>query len=198
MPDADSRMKGLKAKLNALVQCVLEHAQENAAFAEHLHQIFHTDTIPTSKPKTGKAKADKVVLDPVTFLQAHGMEKLRAELNEKAASELSDIVRLRGIVKGRAAKSLERDEMIGKIVEYAEKKLHQGITVAGESGVPGSEGHEGKGVSSKANGEDGSAADSHQDQRNAREMADRHNPGENVGEETESRDRGRQSGVQHG
>jgi hypothetical protein len=126
MQDANPEiMKALEGKLNALVHCVLRQARSDPAFAAQLEEVLLSDSLRT-KLIGKKSASPKSGFNPVEHLQAHGQESLRRELEDKPNSELSDVVRFHRIVKGKAAKVLDRTTMVEEILAYAERSLKQG------------------------------------------------------------------------
>jgi hypothetical protein len=63
----------------------------------------------------------------VTFLHEHGEERLRGELGLKTDSELREIIRREGILKGKEVNALGRDKMINDIVSHSDRRLRQGV-----------------------------------------------------------------------
>lgn len=128
MQDANSEiMKALETRLQALVRCVLKKAQADPDFAGQLEEILLSDSLRTSlRSKESAAPASRSVFDPVGYLQDHGQDRLRRELRERPNSELMDVVRFYRIVKGKAAKGLDRATMVEQILAYAERSLKQG------------------------------------------------------------------------
>jgi hypothetical protein len=136
MPADDHRLHALRAKLDALVRAVLDQARENPAFADRLHELFMTADLPAGgrKKSGGRAASGKETYNPISVLGRLGREGLRRELEGMGATELADVLRVQGVVKGKAVRGLERDAMIEMIVQFAERKLNQGIITAGSRG----------------------------------------------------------------
>jgi hypothetical protein len=118
-------LKAVESKLVALARCVVRKAKEDPAFAEELREILVSDSL-LARMTAKRPATTKPVFNPVAYLQLQGRDGLRSELEGKPASELSDIIRSHRIVKGKAAKVIERPAMIDAIVAYSERSLNQG------------------------------------------------------------------------
>jgi hypothetical protein len=123
--DEPEMLKALEGKLVALVRCVVKKAKDDPVFADQLREILISETLVAKLTDSGRA-VGKLAFNPVACLQAHGRDGLRSELDGKPTSELSDVIRSHRIVKGKAAKALERPAMIDAILAYSERSLKQG------------------------------------------------------------------------
>lgn len=123
--DNPELLKGVEKKLEALVRCVINKARNDKEFAEQLQEILLSDSLRESL-REKKSSIAKIAFNPVSFLQDHGPERLREELESKPKSELFDIVRSYRIVKGKPVKHLDRTHMLEEILGFAEKSLNQG------------------------------------------------------------------------
>jgi hypothetical protein len=123
--DDSEILKALEGKLGALVRCVMKKAKDDRAFAEQLREILISDSL-MAKLSEKRRLVEKPAFNPVAHLQAHGPEGLSSELEGMPTSELSDVIRTHRIVKGKAAKVIERPAMIDAIVAYSERSLNQG------------------------------------------------------------------------
>jgi hypothetical protein len=133
MPKSDPKLvKSLEAKLTRVVRCVAAKAADDPEFAQQLADALGTNGrgAPPEKPTPAK----RTHFNPVTFLHENGEERLRAELGYKTDSELRDIVRAEGILKGKEVNALEREKMISDIVSHADRRLHQGSSFLAPSG----------------------------------------------------------------
>jgi hypothetical protein len=128
MPKSDPKwLKSVEAKLSRLVRCVVAKASDDPEFARQLAAVFEVDgrdATPTEKPTPPKRRH----FNPVTFLHEHGEERLRIELGFKTDSELREIIRSEGIMKGKEVNALERDRMINDIIAHSDRRLHQGAS----------------------------------------------------------------------
>jgi hypothetical protein len=126
MPATDPKLlRSLNAKLTRLMRCVIAKAGDDPDFAQQLGDVLRgnrRDGSRSEEPAPPKRKH----FNPVTFLHENGPERLRAQLGYKTDSELRDIIRGEGIVKGKEVNTLERDKMIDDIIAHADRRLHQG------------------------------------------------------------------------
>jgi hypothetical protein len=119
------QMKALEVKLTNLVKCVLNKAAADAEFAAQLEDILLSDSLQ-SMVQENKKKTQKSTFNPVAFLRENNEDILKMELDQKTNNELQVVVRGEGIKKGKALKSMERQQMIDEIVENSKRMLKHG------------------------------------------------------------------------
>ncbi|QDV36962.1 hypothetical protein [Tautonia plasticadhaerens] len=137
--DDRETLKALEMKLGALVRCVVKKAQDDPQFAEQLQEILLSDKLKAGL-KERKPAETKPTFNPVSQLQAHGRDGLIRMLDGMPTSDLSGVVRLQRIIKGKAAKSLDRSALIEAIVAYSERSLSQGSAFLRDRGGEGAAG----------------------------------------------------------
>jgi hypothetical protein len=126
MPSDDQELKAVKARLEALLRCIVAKAESDTDFAEKIKEILLSDSVRSSIRKKATRKLSREVFDPVGFLGRNDANRLEQELSAKPTSELGDIVRLHRVLSTKVIKTTERKELIGLIVTYAQRKLDQG------------------------------------------------------------------------
>lgn len=123
MPSGNPELKALEGRLLALVQCVVSKARTDAEFAEQLTELLLSDTLRTTIRSRDDKKNRKEVFDPVDYLSQHNATALQQFLAAKPKSELVDIARKQRLAAPKAIKAMERDELIAKLVTYAQDRL---------------------------------------------------------------------------
>ena len=128
--DLDNRRNALRRKLRQFVECVMAKADEDAAFADQLAEIFLGDAAGERAPQKSDVQQTKQTFNPVLFLKDHGEPALVRELESRTDDDLRGILRFQGLRRGKELKRLERTEMLREITEGARTKLKQGTVVA--------------------------------------------------------------------
>jgi hypothetical protein len=126
--DESNTLKAIESKLTNLVSCILKKAESDPDFADQIEKILLDDS-PQIKPSSNKTRTKKQkIFSTVAYLHEHGDTKLQEELDKKTDDELKSIMRSEGIkiTKGKRAKSIERQEIIEKIVLHSQQRLNQG------------------------------------------------------------------------
>jgi hypothetical protein len=126
MPSDDPELKAVEDRLGALVRCILAKAEADPEFAGQLKELFLSDTLRLALRSKGSKKGRRAVFDLVGFLSQHGLDVLRRELTDKPTSELAEVARQHKVIPQKVIKSMDRDELIEKLVAHAERKLSQG------------------------------------------------------------------------
>ncbi|MBR8835189.1 MAG: hypothetical protein DSM106950_14450 [Stigonema ocellatum SAG 48.90 = DSM 106950] len=85
-----------------------------------------TSDSPSKTPENKQPRTKKLDFNAVAYLQEHGEDALRLELENKANSEITQIGRSVGIKRGRDSKSIEREEMIQEVILNAKRRLSAG------------------------------------------------------------------------
>ena len=86
MPSDDQELKEVKARLDALLRCIVTKAESDTDFAETLKEILLTDTIRTSIRKKVPRKLAREIFDPVAFLGSADGKRLEEELFERVTA----------------------------------------------------------------------------------------------------------------
>ena len=126
MPSDDQELNAVKARLAALLRCIVTKAESDTDFAAELKEILLSDTIRTSIRKRVPRKQAREVFDPVAFLGSADGKRLGQELSSKTTSDLRDIIRVHRVLPPKRAKTTEREELIDLLLAYAQRKLDQG------------------------------------------------------------------------
>lgn len=126
MPSDDPELKAVEGRLVALVRCVVAKALADQEFAGQLKELFLSDSLRVALRSKGSKKRRRDVFDPVAFLSNHSPDTLRLDLADRPTSELAEIARLQRVAPPKAIKSMDRDELVGKLVAHAKQKLSQG------------------------------------------------------------------------
>jgi len=126
MPFPDSELKVVEDRLIALVKCIVAKARADAEFAEQLNELLLSDTLRTAVRSKGSKKNRQEVFDPVAYLNQHSAEALRQCLGDKPQSELVDIARKQRLAQSKSLKTMERDDLIAKLVAEAQRRLDRG------------------------------------------------------------------------
>jgi hypothetical protein len=162
--DGTPELPALRAKLKRLMECVLDQAAENPAFAAQLVRVLGGET----PPKENSARPEhrqKSMLNPVEFLQKNDMERLRGELHGRDKGELAAILKGTPAGKGRGVAKKDHASLVEEIARYAEGELAKGsvfLRGKGEGSRPAQQedGSEGVARTDAPEAESGSSHDS--------------------------------------
>lgn len=128
MPSTDAKLlKLVKGKLVRLLNCVMAKAADDEVFAQELVNILRTDERGVGVEKKSMTEKQKG-FNPVGCLHEYGESRLRSELCQMTDDQLRDLIREQGIAKGKEVRTLLRDKMIEDIVQFADRRLHQGTS----------------------------------------------------------------------
>ena len=127
MSEPKVRLRGVKAILMRLVDCILRKAEGDDEFATQLQDILGVAS-PAPKRLRKTAGPAGPAFDPVTFLHEHGEENLRAALSGKTEVELQRILRAQGVKRRRNSQSRSMGELAQEIVQVSKRRLSQGTS----------------------------------------------------------------------
>jgi hypothetical protein len=93
---------------------------------EQKRKPAQTTNFNQKKHENKQTKSKKLDFNAVTYLQEHGEDKLKEELEKKLNIDLIQIIRSASIKTGKDPKTLEHEDMIKEIILNAKRRLKQG------------------------------------------------------------------------
>lgn len=135
MPSEGPELTAIRHRLNAVVRCVLAHAEKDAEFAAELAESLTGDSRPEPRP-TKKPPG----MNLVEALKDRGEGSLIQELGGLPTSELLNLAQHYEAAPAKQTKKMSRDELVACLVAKAHQRLGRGSEFIKPSPAPDGEG----------------------------------------------------------